>query len=203
MRVSHMSMQSYPAILKQILLVGLSFCLLSTTAKANKEYQVEVLVFEPLQAGAASESHHYIAPREMKHEARHWLLSPSLLNQEAKLISQSDQYVLKHHYAWGIESLPYEKSANYTVVERDIKGYIKVYADQLLFANLDIDFQGFRMREKRRLKLNEKHYFDHPKFGILMQVSRLEKVQETEGDKARSEQPQEDGGVDDQLKSSR
>ena len=51
----------------------------------------------------------------------------------------------------------------------------------LLFANLDIDFKGLRLKEKRRLKLNEKHYFDHPKFGILLQVSRLEeKTEEAE-----------------------
>jgi hypothetical protein len=33
---------------------------------------------------------------------------------------------------------------------------------------------GFRLAEKRRIKLDEKHFFDHPKFGVLMQVSRLE-----------------------------
>ena len=35
-------------------------------------------------------------------------------------------------------------------------------------------YLGYRMVEKRRLKLNERHYFDHPKFGLLVQVSRLE-----------------------------
>ena len=49
-----------------------------------------------------------------------------------------------------------------------------------MFANLDLDFNGYRMTEKRRLKLNEKHYFDHPKFGVLLRVSRLEDKAEEE-----------------------
>ena len=55
-----------------------------------------------------------------------------------------------------------------------------MYADQLLFTNIDLDHNGFRMKEKRRLKLNEKHFFDHPKFGLIMQVSRLEPKKDTD-----------------------
>ena len=82
--------------------------------------------------------------------------------------------MLRYGYAWGVESLQYELSANYSINEIDTHGFIKIYADQLLFANIDLDYKGFRMLEKRRLKLDEKHYFDHPKFGVLLQVSRLE-----------------------------
>ena len=55
----------------------------------------------------------------------------------------------------------------------------KVYATDLLFADINIDVNGYRLTEKRRLKLNEKHFFDHPKFGLLVQVSRLEAQAET------------------------
>ena len=101
-----------------------------------------------------------------------------LLLEQADALEASPDYELRYHFAWGQESLPYRNSATYTVVENDARGYIKVYADQLLFANIDIDYKGFRLFEKRRLKLNEKHYFDHPKFGVLIQVSRLEPVTE-------------------------
>jgi len=145
-----------------------------------RDYKVEVIVFERLQAGAATESHHYDAPKEMKHEAGHWLLEPSLLLDEAERLQESDEFLVQQHYVWGIESLPYEKSANFNVIEAQSRGYIKVYADHLLFTNIDLDYKGFRMREKRRLKLNEKHYFDHPKFGLLLQVSRLEEQEQEE-----------------------
>ena len=32
----------------------------------------------------------------------------------------------------------------------------------------------YTLREKRRVKLNELHYFDHPFFGMLVRVSRYE-----------------------------
>jgi len=64
------------------------------------------------------------------------------------------------------------------VIEQDINGWVKIYAEQLLFANIDVDYLGYRLNEKRRLKLNEKHFFDHPKFGLLVQVSRLEPKEE-------------------------
>lgn len=101
-----------------------------------------------------------------------------MLLEEANSLEGSEDYLLKHHYSWGIESLPYQESANYTIVETESQGYIKVYADLLLFTNIDLDYKGFRMKENRRLKLDEKHFFDHPKFGILMQVSRLPEIEE-------------------------
>jgi hypothetical protein len=134
---------------------------------------VEVLVFENINASMATESHDYQAPQPMKSNSQAWLIEPSMLLEEAISIENSPNYLLKHHYSWGIESLPYQESANYTIVETESQGYIKVYADQLLFTNIDLDYKGFKMKENRRLKLNEKHFFDHPKFGILMQVSRL------------------------------
>jgi hypothetical protein len=36
-----------------------------------------------------------------------------------------------------------------------------------------------RLRESRRMKLNELHYFDHPLFGIIVQVSRLQAEKES------------------------
>ena len=96
-----------------------------------------------------------------------------MLLEEAQTLQQSTDYQLLHHFSWGQEALPSSEAAIYNVIETDVAGWVKVYAKTLLFANLDLDLDGYRMTENRRLKLDEKHYFDHPKFGILMQVSRL------------------------------
>jgi len=159
---------------KLALSLATSATMLSICNVHAKDYMVEVLVFENTNASIATESHAYEAPKKLKAGSKSWYISPTMLNAEAASIQASPNYELKHHYSWGIESLPYEDSANYTVVETESQGYIKVYAEQLLFTNIDLDYKGFRMKEKRRLKLNEKHFFDHPKFGLLMQVSRLE-----------------------------
>ena len=82
-----------------------------------------------------------------------------MLLEEAKSLDDSEEYYLRHYYSWGQESLPYPESATYTVLEAEAQGYIKIYADQLLFANIDLDYKGFRMKENRRLKLNGKNTF--------------------------------------------
>mgnify|MGYP001946119395 FL=1 len=139
------------------------------------DYKVEIIVFENTNSVVATEDNNYSKPKRMNSGSKAWYLEPTLLLSEAEKIIESSDYIFKYHYAYGVESLPYQESANFTVVETDLRGYVKVYADQLLFVNIDLDFNGFKMNQKRRLKLNERHFFDHPKFGLLMQVSRLEK----------------------------
>ena len=79
-----------------------------------------------------------------------------------------------------------------------IDGMVRVRASQFLHADVDMlyfpvflpqsDFHpdaaagtavavpsGYsRLRESRRMKLNELHYFDHPLFGMIMHISRAE-----------------------------
>lgn len=140
-----------------------------------KDYMIEVLVFENSSPSIATESSNYTEPRQARSGSNTWALEPSMLLDQANRINGSSNYRLIHHFSWGQKALPFEKSANFSVAEQNMRGFIKVYAEQLLFANIDLDVSGYRMNEKRRLKLNERHFFDHPKFGILMQVSRLEK----------------------------
>jgi len=76
-----------------------------------------------------------------------------------------------------------------------IDGMVRVRASQFLHADVDMLYfpaalpqseihpaavaeaptvpSGYsRLRESRRMKLNELHYFDHPLFGIIMHISR-------------------------------
>ncbi|MEO0369030.1 MAG: CsiV family protein, partial [Pseudomonadota bacterium] len=103
-----------------------------------------------------------------------WYVEPSLLTEQLSKLSENENYEVMHYYSWGQESLPFSQSASMSFYEDSLKGWVKIYAKTLLYINLDLDLDGFRMNEKRRVKLNEKHFFDHPKFGVLMQVSRLE-----------------------------
>ncbi len=164
---------------RAVLLIGVFLLTGYSQTTIAKDYVVEVILFENSTQSSVTEPHAYEPPKKPKTNAQAWLLETQLLNDVAEKIHSSEDYELKHHFAWGQEALPFSRSATYTVIEQDTQGYIKIYADQLLFANIDLDFNGFRMIEKRRLKLNERHFFDHPKFGILMQVSRLPKTPET------------------------
>jgi hypothetical protein len=62
----------------------------------------------------------------------------------------------------------------------ELTGTLRLYeAPPLLFVEADLLFTptaeptSYRLREKRRVKLNELHYFDHPHFGALVRVSRV------------------------------
>ena len=81
----------------------------------------------------------------------------------------------------------------YISINPPVTGSIQVFENRLLFVDIDItnefptevpDFAvgsrlarppgTYRLQEKRRVKLNEIHYFDHPFFGVLIRVSRVE-----------------------------
>lgn len=76
-----------------------------------------------------------------------------------------------------------------------VTGSVKMYEQRLLFIEVDVaariptapasdpdslvnpvEFE-YRITETRRVKLNEVHYFDHPYFGVLVRVSRVERDQ--------------------------
>ena len=97
---------------------------------------------------------------------------------DSTTLKKSESYRVLNYYSWGQESLPFSEAAAVELTEPNLTGWIKIYANHLLYINLDLDYQGYRMNEKRRIKLDEKHFFDHPKFGVLAQVSRLEQAEE-------------------------
>ena len=57
-----------------------------------------------------------------------------------------------------------------------LAGSIALQRSQVLFLSVDIDYlagpgQVFGLRERRRVRFGERHYFDHPAFGIIAQVT--------------------------------
>ncbi|MGR8918061.1 MAG: CsiV family protein [Gammaproteobacteria bacterium] len=63
-----------------------------------------------------------------------------------------------------------------TALERRIEGIASIKVSRLLHIDLDFLYydgagEPVRLTETRRLKLREIHYFDHPSFGLLVQVS--------------------------------
>lgn len=82
-----------------------------------------------------------------------------------------------------------------------LSGTIRIYENRLLFVEVDLAYRDpygaaqadpagrygygagvaphpmtYRINEKRRVKLNELHYLDHPLFGALIRVSRAEEA---------------------------
>jgi hypothetical protein len=63
-------------------------------------------------------------------------------------------------------------------------GSVAVQRSQYLFMGLELDYtlagQTYGLREKRRVKFGERHYFDHPAFGVIAQVSPSKGAQATD-----------------------
>jgi|GEM_PF-1074501 hypothetical protein len=163
----------YSLIIGFMLLVGMN-----STSTFAKDYKVEAIVFKQLNAGAAAESHRYTPPSSPHSASATWAIDASMLVDDVVSLNESPDYEIVQTFSWAQESLPFSESASMSMYEPSLKGWIKVYANSLLYVNLDLEMEGFRLTEKRRIKLDEKHFFDHPKFAVLMQVSRLEKPAE-------------------------
>ncbi len=59
-----------------------------------------------------------------------------------------------------------------------INGFFRLQRGNLLHMLADFEYSPeggviYRIKEKRRFKLNEIHYLDHPRFGIIVRVSPL------------------------------
>ncbi|MFT5135362.1 MAG: hypothetical protein ACI9XU_001030 [Arenicella sp.] len=168
---------AYSVIFRCILVLIISTCSHANLAFA-KDYKVEVLIFENLQEQIALESYQYQEIEDLSSSAELWPIAPSMLLDEVERLDISEDYQLLYYYSWGQESLTVSESGAMNVLEAFMRGWVKIYAGHLLFINLDLDYNGYRLTEKRRIKLDEKHFFDHPKFGVLIQVSRLEPEEE-------------------------
>ena len=72
----------------------------------------------------------------------------------------------------------FENNANILNM-RNLQGTVKLEIDRLMFLELEFiydheEFGIVQLREKRRIKLNELNYFDHPLFGIITLVSPID-----------------------------
>jgi len=81
-----------------------------------------------------------------------------------------------------------------------VERYLHLYLDLLLhtqgiqdeFELLENEVPEFRLKEQRRMRSGELHYFDHPRFGVLALITPYEEaVQEPEApvDETPGEQP--------------
>lgn len=117
-----------------------------------------------------------------------------------KVLKLSSQYRPVHHVAWQQPELTKSRAKKVHIKnpEAKIDGTVNLIGGHLL--HLDVDMAYFvdlltesntsfteegasediamrgtyaQMKETRRIKLNELHYFDHPLFGVVMRVTRL------------------------------
>lgn len=136
----------------------------------------------------------------------HWLKRNQLqLNQQAGAIARSAGYRKLAHYAWRQVVLDRNLATPMTLPASTptktgawVDGVVMVSVGRYLHLDLDLEFHRqqaaqtfelqetetpeFRLLEQRRMRSNELHYFDHPRFGVIAIITRYEDPESQTGD---------------------
>ena len=117
------------------------------------------------------------------------------LNPVRYSLQQGGDYAVLYHRAWRQLAYSTANAADYPVHSfsddnrNSIEGTIRLVRERYLHLNVDLllmesagskpglysdgpgNIPAYRLTEKRRIKSSELHYFDHPKFGMLVMVT--------------------------------
>lgn len=165
-----------------------------TAWSAEKQYLVEVALFEYRNQDAGNEIWKQV-PLVLENDPNS-LDPPEVdyvekgpLKKAVETLERAKAYRLLLYSAWLQPALSKYQApviSLKTTVSAPYSGSVRLYGGQLLFIDLTVQYLGdqhtlpwnsigrqhYVISEKRRLKLNETHYFDHPYFGALIRVTR-------------------------------
>lgn len=101
------------------------------------------------------------------------------LHGSSAALARAQNYRPLMHVAW-VQSARSNRKSNAVQIsnaEGTINGFFRIQRGSLVHMIADIEYSPqsiiYRLNQKRRFKLNETHYLDHPKFGILARISPL------------------------------
>ena len=163
-------------------LAVLLFCFNGRAIAEQRWFQVELIVFQ--QQAPNSEIFDQ-TETEIKPVARYARVKAGnkTLQNTYNRLKRSRNYQPFYYQAWkipvasGSVSLPIDVSNS----DVDLNGWIKIQRGHLLHVIADLEFSPaqpggliYRLKEKRRVLLNDVHYLDHPLFGAVVKVSPVE-----------------------------
>lgn len=110
----------------------------------------------------------------------------ALLGAAAALGKDGHYRVLAHQHWQQPAEAKSETRAVRVQAANVLDGTFKFYLARFLYLDVNLALQDaatagkpealtFRLNEHRRVKIQETHYFDHPKFGVLVRVTQLGK----------------------------
>jgi hypothetical protein len=148
---------------------------------ALARYAVEIVVFR--QPGLAPPAPTVMgAPRASAPPGRIEPLPQAawqLANVDGGL-RRSSRYHLLGHAAWIALVPPNGTTAarvEDVLPDAGLSGAVVVQRGQYLFLRVELDYatpdgKVYQLRERRRIKFNERHYFDHPALGVVALVTQ-------------------------------
>jgi len=118
-------------------------------------------------------------PKRLSNRSVFKRVNPQFMNFHGSYarLARSQVYQPLMHVAWiqGVKANRLSRAVQISNPEGTINGYFQLQRGNLVHIITDLEYSVdsviYRLNEKRRFKLNETHYFDHPKFGMLARVS--------------------------------
>lgn len=176
---------------------GLLAALPAHAAPAEKEstYEIEMVVFEnrlsDLIGGEllVQDADARIRKLESAVTPEAAVSAPYLYPAITRLLEQDGSYrVLAHqHWQQTIDAKTVAKPVRVAAANpAELEGMVRFYMSRHLHLDVNLLFRQpastsdaggnlvYRLSEQRKLKSQETHYFDHPKFGVLVRVMPLE-----------------------------
>lgn len=169
-----------------LIVAWIGLCLPAHSAWAQSYYDVEIVVFELLGAeavptlpeGETGAPSTEIPPPDARFEP----LPPErlLLTPEFHTLRTSKQYRPLLHLGWRQQVLAPRQSVARPLSEQTptgaIEGLVRVYSESFLHVDLDLTLHvpgagSYRLNDSRRVRSGETHYFDHPRFGVLLRLT--------------------------------
>jgi hypothetical protein len=161
-----------------------------TTSPPVPSYDIEVLVFEmrlPEYEGAELWTTDNLKPVDTA-EAVAIGTTPaaSELTNTATALRSDSRFRILLHKRWSqpAEARSTTKPVQLSTGDRELDGMLRFYIARFLHLEVNLTFQplalvqtafpgesqAFQIIEQRRIKTQEFHYFDHPKFGAIVRV---------------------------------
>jgi len=175
---------------------------LAATAEKESSYEIEVVVFENRLPDLIGDE---LLARDAETKIRKLdsAVPPEAAESEpylrpaiTSLLEQDGHYrVLAHqHWQQTIDAKTVAKPVRVSAANpAELDGTIRFFMSRHLHLDVNLLFREglaersggivYRLSEQRKLKSQETHYFDHPKFGVLVRVMPLEKDKEKEKQK--------------------
>ncbi len=122
-------------------------------------------------------------PRRLVSRSAYKQVSPEFMNLHGSYarLARSQNYQAIMHVAWiqSVQSNSLSRAVRISNPEGTINGFFRLQRGNLVHMIADLEYSRdsviYRLNEKRRFKLNETHYLDHPKFGVIARISPINK----------------------------
>jgi len=181
-----------------IVLIALAFAATAQAAPPSSGtnlYNIEVLVFEnrlPNMEGGELWAQDKIRPLPDEVNTAELPGQPedpeSVLYQAAEQIAKDSNYRMILHGYWqqAAEAKSDTKPVRLATADGTLDGIFRFYLSRFLHVDVNLQLRQpetapdapplvSRLREHRRIRTQDIHYFDHPRFGVLMRITPAEK----------------------------